>query len=119
MIAPRTRLLRAAVEFVGVASLLVALGAAPLAIAETETADVVALRESVARDRARLIELISRAPSGDTPSAAADPELREIADRLPRTQAALRERTSTVSVDPPAVAPVAPPSDPQSEIDRE
>lgn len=57
------------------------------------TADEEALRVSLERDQAMLIELIRR-PRADEPAALADdPILREIARRMPRTQEALRRGT--------------------------
>ncbi len=53
--------------------------------------DAAALRGSIERDRARLIELISRPEDRAGTPLADDPELREIAERLPGNQAALRE----------------------------
>lgn len=62
------------------------------ASAQDDPASVASLRASLAADQARLIELL-RVPREDAAEpASSDPELRAIASRLPRTQAALRAR---------------------------
>lgn len=107
MNAPRTRCLRASAQLLGVASLLVALAAAPRSLADEAGAAVAALEESLARDRARLIELLGQPRGEDVDATAGEAELREIAERMPRTQAALRARAST------------PPDGPQTGNDRD
>jgi hypothetical protein len=54
------------------------------------TADEDALRASLERDQAMLIELIRRPRTDEPDDLADDPILREIAQRMPRTQDALR-----------------------------
>jgi len=71
-----------------------ALVAAPMLLAVRPVAadDEEALRASLARDRAALIELIRRPRVEARGPLAEDPTLREIAERMPRTQEALRRR---------------------------
>ena len=95
MSAPLPRFLRRLVQLLGVAAFLVALAPAPCALAGEPEADVASLRESLAKDRARLIELLSQPARSDAQATVADSELREIAERMPRTQEALRSATST------------------------
>jgi len=57
------------------------------------TADEDALRASLERDQAMLIELIRRPRADEAAALADDPILREIARRMPRTQEALRRAT--------------------------
>lgn len=66
------------------------------------------LRESLERDRARVIELIRRAPDGQAGALADDVELREIAERMPRTQAALLAEPTEESTDPAAAPDITP-----------
>ena len=58
--------------------------------------NVEALRESLERDRAQVIELIRREPAEESVPLAEDPLLREIAQRMPRTQEALRRSEAAV-----------------------
>jgi len=57
----------------------------------------VALRASLAEDQARLIELLRAPRDGGVHPASPDAELRAIAERMPRTQAALRARQAEPS----------------------
>jgi len=77
-------------------ALALALWAAPWSFAAGPSAadDVESLRASLARDQAALIELISRPRTEDEPPLADDPLLREIAERIPKTQQLLRESAS-------------------------
>jgi hypothetical protein len=70
-----------------------AMAVAPVpARAQDDDASVEELRTSLARDQARLIALLGAPREGDAYPANPDPELRAIAERMPRTQAALRAR---------------------------